>query len=141
MPTNGHPASSHFPLESQDLTLGRGHEQLCSDLVVAAAIPYCVTEEIKENRMKSKNLFAVVLASLIVLALSLPVMAQSTTQSTTNTTTQNPSGAPSQSTTTRTSQDQATMPAATTQTTDTTVTPADPEVKHSDTTTTTVTPQ
>jgi heme-degrading monooxygenase HmoA len=36
--------------------------------------------------MKSKKLFAVVLGSLIVLALSLPVMAQSNTQSSTTTT-------------------------------------------------------
>ena len=61
--------------------------------------------------MKSKNLFAVVLASLVVLVLSLPVMAQSTTQSTTTTTHQ---AAP-------------TMPADTIQTTDTTIAPAAPE--------------
>ena len=51
--------------------------------------------------MISKKLFAAVLGSLVVLALSLPVMAQSTTQSNTTTTTQNPSGAPTQSTTTK----------------------------------------
>ena len=38
--------------------------------------------------MKSKKLVAVVLGSLMVFALSLPVMAQSTTQSTSSTTTQ-----------------------------------------------------
>ena len=43
--------------------------------------------------MKLKTLFAVVLGSLVVLALSLPVMAQSTTQSSTSTTTQNPPAA------------------------------------------------
>ena len=38
--------------------------------------------------MKSKKLVAVVLGSLMVFVLSLPVMAQNTTQSTTSTTTQ-----------------------------------------------------
>ena len=42
-------------------------------------------EKYKEKRMKSKNLLAVVLGALIVFALSLPVMAQSTTQSSTST--------------------------------------------------------
>ena len=37
--------------------------------------------------MKIKNLLAVVLGSLIVFALSLPIMAQSTTEATTSTTT------------------------------------------------------
>jgi hypothetical protein len=94
----------------------------------------------KENRMKSQKLFVVALASLIVLALSLPVLAQSTTQSNTTTTTQNPPAA--QSTTTMTSQDPASVPAPqVTQSTDTTVTPAGPEVKQTDSTTTTTTPQ
>jgi biopolymer transport protein ExbD len=51
--------------------------------------------------MKSKKLFAVVLGLLIVFALSLPVMAQSTTQSTT-TTTNDSMPAQTQSTTTTT---------------------------------------
>ena len=71
--------------------------------------------------MKSKKLFVVVLASLIVLALSLPVLAQSTT--------------------TMTSQDPASVPPAkVTESTDTTVTPAGPEVKQTDSMTTTTTP-
>ena len=49
--------------------------------------------------MKFNKLFAVVLGSLLVFALSLPVMAQSTTQSTTTTTRQD---SPTQSTTTTT---------------------------------------
>ena len=56
----------------------------------------------KDNLMKSKKLFAVVFGSLVVLALSLPVMAQDTTQSTTTTTTQNPPPTQTQSTTTTT---------------------------------------
>jgi len=79
----------------------------------------------KENQLKSKTLFAVVLGSLIVIALSLPVMAQSTTQSTT--TTSHDPAAPTQ--------------AQTSETTDTTVTPAEPQTQQTDTTTTTVTPQ
>jgi len=51
--------------------------------------------------MKSKMLFVVVLGSLIVFALSLPVMAQSTSQSTT-TTTHDSTPAQTQSTTTTT---------------------------------------
>jgi hypothetical protein len=62
--------------------------------------------------MTSKKLFAVVLGSLIVLALSLPVMAQSTTQSSSSTTTQNPPAAQAPSTTTTTSQDPASVPPA-----------------------------
>jgi len=46
--------------------------------------------------MKLKNLFAVVLGSLIVFALSLPVMAQSTTESTTTTTQAPPATLPDQ---------------------------------------------
>src|ERR1019366_8611905 len=71
----------------------------------------------KENRMKSKKLFAVVFGSLVVLALSLPVMAQDTTQSTTTTTTQPP--AQTERTTTTTTQ-----PPAQTESTTTTTTPA-----------------
>ena len=54
--------------------------------------------------MISKKLLAFVLGSLaVVLALSLPAMAQTTSQSSTTTTTQNPPLAQSQSTTTTTS--------------------------------------
>jgi hypothetical protein len=56
---------------------------------------------LKENRMKSKKLFAGVLGPLVVLAVSLPMMAQSTTQdsslapqTTTTTTTTQGSSAP-----------------------------------------------
>src|ERR1039458_7515843 len=71
--------------------------------------------------MNFKKLFAVILGSLVVLALSLPVLAQSTTQSSSTTTTQNPPPAQTQSTTTTTSQDAATAPPAqTTQTTSST---------------------
>jgi hypothetical protein len=79
----------------------------------------------KENWMKYSKLFATALGSLIVIGLSLPVIAQSSTQSITTT-----------------SQEPAALPQAqTTQTTDTTVTPPDPQVKQTDTTTTTTTPQ
>jgi len=47
---------------------------------------YQVPENNEENRMKYKKLLAVVFGAPVVLALSLPVMAQDTTQSTTTTT-------------------------------------------------------
>jgi hypothetical protein len=89
--------------------------------------------------MTSKKLFAFVLGSLAVFALSLPVMAQSTSQSSTTTTTQNPPAAQTQSTTTTTSQDPAVSP-TTTQTTDTKTKYKHHQVKQTDTTTTTTTP-
>jgi hypothetical protein len=74
-----------------------------------------VASVIKKNRMKIKNLPAVVLESLVVFALTLPVMAQSTTESTT--TTQEPQPAQTQSTTTTTSQEPAALPPAQTRST------------------------
>jgi|ERR1035438_1266690 hypothetical protein len=67
----------------------------------ARNLKHQVPSNIKENQMKSKKLFAVVLGLVVVLALWLPVVAQDTTQSTTTTTTQAPAPPPqTQSTTT-----------------------------------------
>src|SRR5260370_8316937 len=73
--------------------------------------------KIRRIRMKSKKLLAVVLGALVVFALSLPVLAQDTTQSTTTTTTQAPPPDQTQSTTTTTTQ---TPPPPQTKTTTTT---------------------
>src|ERR1019366_7408226 len=71
-----------------------------SEPIDAPREQFCASTFNKENRMKSKKLFAVVFGSLVVLALSLPVMAQDTTQSTTTTTTQPPAQTESTTTTT-----------------------------------------
>jgi Tfp pilus assembly protein PilV len=102
-----------------------GERAIVSRLVMMEIVGWSMSNVTKEIRMKSKKLVAVVLNSVIVLALSLSVMGQSTTQSTTTT-----------------SQDPAALAQPqTTQTTDTTITPAAPQVKQTDTTTTTTTPQ
>src|ERR1019366_2927253 len=118
------------------LGFSSGGELQCSDSVAGGAIRLSVSREIKENLMKSKNLLAVVLGALIVFALSLPVMAQSSTQSTTSTTTQQPQPSQTQSTTT-TSQEPA---AQSTQTTNTQTKYKHHKVKQTDTTTTTTPP-
>jgi hypothetical protein len=111
--------------------------------------------KIRRIRMKSKKLLAVFLGALVVFALSLPVLAQDTTQSTTTTTTQTPPPAQTESTTTTTTeanrpQTQTTQTTESTtkykhhhkkvkkekETTTTTTTPRE----HSETTTTTTTP-
>jgi hypothetical protein len=58
----------------------RPSEQDCTDYVVMVAVPYSPTNVTKESQMKSTKLFVPVLGALVVLALSLPVMAQSTSQ-------------------------------------------------------------
>jgi hypothetical protein len=112
--------------------------------------------KIRRIRMKSKKLLAVFLGALVVFALSLPVMAQESTQSTTTTTTQTPPPAQTESTTTTTTeagrpQTQTTQTTESTtkykhhhkkvkkekETTTTTTTPRE----HSETTTTTTPPQ
>jgi hypothetical protein len=110
--------------------------------------------KIRRIRMKSKKLLAVFLGALVVFALSLPVLAQDTTQSTT-TTTQTPPPAQTQSSTTTTTETNRPQ-AQTTQTTEsttkykhhhkkvkkekeTTTTTTTPQ-EHSETTTTTTTP-
>jgi hypothetical protein len=95
----------------------------------------------KENRMKFKKLLAVVFGSLLVLALSLPVMAQDTTQSTT-TTTQTPDRPQTQTTQTNESttkyKKHHKKVKKEKETTTTSTTPAPRE--HTETTTTTTTP-
>jgi cytoskeletal protein RodZ len=96
---------------------------------------------IKENQMKFKKLLAVVFGLLVVLALSLPVMAQDTTQSTT-TTTQTPAQPQTQTTQTNESttkyKKHHKKVKKEKETTTTTTTPAPRE--HTETTTTTTTP-
>jgi hypothetical protein len=100
-----------------------------------------VSQTNKENRMKLRKIFAVAVGSLTVLALSMPVWSQDTTQSTT-TTTQTPS-APQTTTTTKT-KDKTKVKHHKSTTTEkqktTTTTKPGPEQTQS-TTTTTTTPQ
>src|ERR1039458_9896040 len=106
-PTDGLKGPPARPFVGRVNTRLRSHpsEQDCTDYVVMVAVPYSLTNVPKESEMKSTKLFVPVLGALVVLALSLPVMAQSTTQSTTTTTTtQDPQPAVSQ-TTTPTTQD------------------------------------
>jgi hypothetical protein len=56
-------------------------ERDCTDNVVMVAVPYSPVNVTKESQMKSTKLCVPVLGSLMILALSLPVMAQSTTKS------------------------------------------------------------
>jgi len=97
---------------------------------------------IRRKWMKSKKLFAVVFGALVVLALSLPVMAQDTTQSTTTTTTQTPDRPQTQTTQTNESttkyKHHHKKVKKEKQTTTTTTTP--PQREHSETTTTTTRP-
>src|ERR1019366_1056173 len=119
------------------LGFSSGSELQCSDSVAGGAIRLSVSREIKENLMKSKNLLAVVLGALIVFALSLPVMAQSSTQSTTSTTTTQQAQPSQTQSTPATSQEPAAQP---TQTSHTQTKSKHHKVTQPDTTTTTTAP-
>jgi hypothetical protein len=150
-----------FPACNACLLLSSQHEQFCTVLRSEMSDPIDVSKDpvrhgrnpcatffryqnpgnMKENRMKFKKLFAVVFGSLVVLALSLPVMAQDTTQSTT-TTTQTPAQPETQTTQTNESttkyKKHHKKVKKEKETTTTTTTPAQRE--HTETTTTTTTP-
>jgi hypothetical protein len=97
--------------------------------------------QIKENRMKPMKISAVVFASLAVLALSLPVWSQDTTQSTTTTTT--PSAPETKTTQTTKENTKVThhKRVKKEKTTTTTTTKPAPETQSQTTTTTTPAPQ
>src|ERR1035441_4021586 len=119
-PTDGLKGPPARPFVGRVNTRLRSHpsEQDCTDYVVMVAVPYSLTNVPKESEMKSTKLFVPVLGALVVLALSLPVMAQSTTQSTTTTTTtQDPQPAVSQTTTTTTQDPQPAVSQTSTTTT------------------------
>ena len=133
----------------------RRHELLCTVLcsqtnepINAPKVALATLESLrkleitKENLMKSKKLFALVFGALVVLALSLPVIAQDATQSTTTTTTQSPAQPQTQTTQTNesTTKYKHHHKKVKKEKETTTTTTTAPEREHSETTTTTTTP-
>jgi hypothetical protein len=128
----------------QSASIGISQRKRLAATGIRAQLEVHIPEQQKENRMKSRKLCAVVVGSLVVFAMSMPVMAQDSTQSTTTTTTRTPdqpTTKTSQSDKTKTKYNKHHQVKESKETQKTKTKTAQGSEEHTDTTTTTTTPQ